>query len=997
MDYLSFSNFVNIVDIVNIVVVDSLHHIVFTFGVSLSNIYIVDHLLVLLLLILSGDVESNPGPATHFHKKKCSVLYSNIRGLRSNFLDLQGHARNYDIIFLSETLVTSNKSKAEFLIPGFSGPDFIYRRHTPGAQGMAVYSKSGQPIYRQKNLECKCHEVLCFKIFSKHYNIYIFALYRNPGHDDSIYDCLLEGIGLAQSLDKKACFVISGDCNAKHQEWLNSNVTDQHGRSAREFCTAADCLQLIQEPTHISGNRLDLVFTDVPAIVEAKVCEYLGTSDHCSIRMNIDVNQYIPNATIERRVWLKSRADWIGCEESCQALNFSDAITDPRPMAKTNDMLSTVMARHIPSRIIKIRTSDLPWFDESCRRAFHEKQTKFNAWRRNRSQANYDIFVESRRAANRVYHRAERDYNVNLKRKLTEIRQPHLWWTKLKSAVLGSSNSSLPPLLLPDGKLTTNPREKAELLHRAFEAKQSAEVLPLPDTCIPEPQLTGFAFRSRDVKNILDSLDSWGGVDPDNFLPLFFKKMSSILAPKLSRLYRFLFRQSTFPDERKLCNIVPIPKGTLSADCSNYRPISILPVLSKVAEKLIYRPLYRYLESNSMLANSQYAYRKQLGTCDALLDLTCFMQDNLDKGFESRLVQIDFSAAFDLVNHKALIFKLQNLGIGGYLLGLLHDFLTDRQQRVVVDGAYSEPRPVVSGVPQGSVLGPLLFLIFTSDMVAGLENKIVQYADDTTLVAVVRSPEMRSQVAISLNRDLERIGQWCSQWGMRLNSSKTKTMLVSRSRTNEPPHPPLSVGNTPLAESEFLTILGVTFDSHLTFEKHLSNVSANAARKLGIVRKASYIYNNEEINATCFRSFVLPLLEYCSPVWMSASARDLSLLDKVARGGRFLFPNTGSYDLDHRRIISCLSIFHKLYFNRELPLSFLVPDPLPLARATRFADRQHQYALSIPRCRTSQFQRSFLQSTVKQWNDLPAEVMHEVLQTFKRGCNAALRGIDFAS
>ena len=984
MDFVASFLIVYIVNIVNIDVVD------FPF-VKLSSIYEVDPLLVLLLLILSGDVELNPGPAAHFHKKKCSVLYSNIRGLRSNFRDLQSHARNYDILFLAETLVSDNKSRAEFLIPGFSGPDFIYRRTTPGAQGMAVYSRSGQPVYRQKNLECSCHEILCFKIYSKFYNVYIFALYRNPGHDDSIYDCLLEGIALAQSVDRKACFVISGDCNAKHEEWLNSNVTDQHGRAASDFCTAADCIQLIQEPTHISGNRLDLVFTDAPAIVETKVCEYLGTSDHCSIRMDIAVNQYIPNATIEKRVWLKSRADWVGCEQSCQALSISDAISDPHPMAKINNMLSTVLARHVPSKIIKIRTNDQPWFDESCRRAYHDKQTKFNAWRRNRTRANFNIFAESRRVANRIYHRAERAYNVSLKRKLAEITQPHLWWTKLKSSVFGSNNATLPPLLQPDGKLATSPKDKAELLHRAFEAKQSAEEIPLPDTCHPEPRLTRFAFRARDVKNILDSLDSWGGNDPDNFFPLFFKKMSSVLAPKLSRFYRFLFRRSTFPDERKLSNVVPIPKGMLSADATQYRPISILPVLSKVAEKLIFRPLYRYLESNGLLARSQYAYRKQLGTCDALLDLTSCMQDNLDKGFESRLVQIDFSAAFDLVNHKALIYKLQSLGIGGYILELLRDFLTDRQQRVVVDGIFSEPRPVVSGVPQGSVLGPLLFLVYTSDMIIGLENKIVQYADDTTLVAVVRSPEMRSEVASSLNRDLERISQWCSRWGMKLNSSKTKTLLVSRSRTDEPPHPPLCVGNTLLAESEYLTVLGVTYDSHLTFEKHLSNVSANAARKLGIVRKASYIYNDEKINATCFRSFVLPLLEYCSPIWMSASARDLSLLDRVARGGRFLFPDSASYDLAHRRMISCLSLFHKFYFNRELPLSFLIPEPLPLARATRFAERQHQYALCIPHCRTSQFQRTFLPSTVKLWNDLPAEVLQEDLHIFKQRCNDILK------
>ena len=160
---------------VNIVVVDYLYlYSIVDFSVSSFSIKVLNLIVVLLLLILCGDVELNPGPASHFHKKKCSVLYSNIRGLRSNFLDLQGHAKNYDILFLAETLVTSNKSRSEFLIPGFSGPDFVYRRSIPGAQGMAVYTRSGLPIYRQKNLECRCHEVLCFKIYSKYHNIYMY-------------------------------------------------------------------------------------------------------------------------------------------------------------------------------------------------------------------------------------------------------------------------------------------------------------------------------------------------------------------------------------------------------------------------------------------------------------------------------------------------------------------------------------------------------------------------------------------------------------------------------------------------------------------------------------------------------------------------------------------------------------------------------------------------------------------------------------------------------
>ena len=158
----------------------------------------------------------------------------------------------------------------------------------------------------------------------------------------------------------------------------------------------------------------------------------------------------------------------------------------------------------------------------TCRRAYHDKQTKFNIWRLNHSQANYNSFVESRRAANRVYHVAERNHNNSLKRKLEKITQPHLWWTKLKSSIFGSNTSAIPPLLKDDGKLATDPEEKAEMLHRAFEAKQSAESVPLLETCHPGPLLAKFAFCSRDVEKIFDNLDSCGGVDPDGFFPLLF-------------------------------------------------------------------------------------------------------------------------------------------------------------------------------------------------------------------------------------------------------------------------------------------------------------------------------------------------------------------------------------------------------------------------------------------------------------------------------------------
>ena len=191
-------------------------------------------------------------------------------------------------------------------------------------------------------------------------------------------------------------------------------------------------------------------------------------------------------------------------------------------------------------------------------------------------------------------------------------------------------------------------------------------------------------------------------------------------------------------------------------------------------------------------------------------------------------MQIDFSGACDRVNHLCILYKLCSVGIGGSVLSILTQFLSNRSQQVIVDGCRRKLVNVVSGVPHGSVLGPLLFLLYTSELFSISENKLIGYTDDSTLMAVVPSPGVRVAVAESLILDLGRVSEWCDLWGMKLNASKTKTMIVSRSRTMHPQSPTLTIGGTVLKESDDLIFLGVTFDLKMTFEKHLRSVSRAA-------------------------------------------------------------------------------------------------------------------------------------------------------------------------
>ena len=244
-------------------------------------------------------------------------------------------------------------------------------------------------------------------------------------------------------------------------------------------------------------------------------------------------------------------------------------------------------------------------------------------------------------------------------------------------------------------------------------------------------------------------------------------------------------------------------------------------------------------------------------------------------------------------------------------------------------------------MPQGSVLGPL-FMLFITDLPGLLQNELVGYADDSILLCRIPHPRDRSSVAASLNDDLAVINDRCCRWGMLVNPSKTRGMLISRSRTVEPLFPYLVIDGSVVEMVSELKILGVILYSKFMFEKQVKAIAASVSRRVGILRKTMSVFRDVAVFAKCFWAFILPVLEYCSPVWMSAATSSVSC------------------DLWHRRKVACLSVFFKINSLDDHPVRGLFPAQYVLRRPTREALAATSRSFEMPRSRTVQFSRSFV-------------------------------------
>ena len=310
------------------------------------------------------------------------------------------------------------------------------------------------------------------------------------------------------------------------------------------------------------------------------------------------------------------------------------------------------------------------------------------------------------------------------------------------------------------------------------------------------PTLTNINFTSLEVKSVLESLQLGKSSRPDGINNRILKELSSPLSRPLSHLFNYSMSKGIFPDIWKEANVSPLFKKDDPSSVSNYRPISLLNTIGKVMEKIVHKHMFNFFLDQHAITSLQSGFVPGDSTVNQLVDIynTFSFCKALDDGKEVRAIFCDVSKAFDRVWHKGLLYQLKHKGIDETLLQWLASYLSNRKQRVVIPGACSEWVAITAGVPQGSILGPLLFLIYINDIVEDIHSHIRLFADDTSLYLIVNEPYV---AAMQLNSDLTKIHMWAERWLVKFNPAKLESILISR-KANKPFHPPLKMNDEPI-------------------------------------------------------------------------------------------------------------------------------------------------------------------------------------------------------
>ena len=947
-----------------------------------------------LALLCCGDVEANPGPrptttAKSYINPSCRqmrapqsfrIASSNVNSLRYRVNEIASLVNTYsiDILCLQETKLCDGVSDSELSITDYD----IHRsdRNANGG-GVAIYVKSCYAASRLVAPTTLNVEAVGIRLKCLGTTLNVISTYRTPSSNAAnYYENLLDY--LTHIICHESSTIVAGDTNVDASKQSNATII-QH------FCDSLKLSQIVNTVTH-KNSIIDHIYYPTTGLGSASVTllspieKYHATilATMSITNSTADIGKKQRESSLPIRQWTKVNWDSLLGE-----LSQLQLLSDVKSAPSVNDCWEVIkrachslITKHVPQG--RQRRNCTPWFNRKIAKAIRQRDAAYRRWRASGNSAQRSEFLNLKKSVKKLVATSKRNRLSSI---FDNATNPQQFWKGVR-ALTKSAHKCLPPITLPNGSVALTEQAKAD----ALSAYYSSVIIPCNH---PTPVLqetndreshTDFYCSVAWVVQKLRHLRSSKATGSDDIPAKFLRQTADYIGPALCQIINRSIETGKLPDEWKEARVVAIPKTAKATTVDQFRPISVLSTMSQIAERHVYNILYSHI--GPQLPTFQYGFCRKRSTADALLHAELAITAGWSQCIKSKVpttvavVSLDLKKAFDSIPHHIIIERLINIGVPLPLLRWTHDFLSQRKQYVNVGASKSCFSIISCGVPQGSVLGPLLYIAATSTLKLvqlSPNATIILYADDTILI----KPIINRQDNDDLNQDLRRLTDHFQELEMSLNIAKTQVMVASVARSPTPHHDIVDIllEQQQLTPSSTLKYLGILLDQSLSFLPHIKSVTGRVRRMLGSLR--STLQRNKQFRSIgrIYASCIRPVMLYALPLLEGVSKSGDDMFHRIDKLAARMASNQPELSLEHIKDELGWSITTKLAEEQRLRLmSQVASGSSSLAGlfqqcTTRHSNRRFKntqlYLPNLKCASTRRANRTCLYRACIQWNN----------------------------
>lgn len=892
-----------------------------------------------------------------------------------NELSCQASEIEPDLIILTETWCNESISNSILQIPGYSIDQRLRRDRADTNNGIGggiiVYVKDGLTVL-ESDQPFDFNQYVSFNVYSDDGGqINIIAVYRSPNSTD---ENLLQLCNLIRSVNNNTILV--GDFNLPGINW-NTYEADRKGKLFLEALDSVNATQLINVPTHVKGNILDLVITtNQDKVVSADVLENLSKSDHNMIltELLLKTDSSLPT----KKVFEWKKADSAKMCEGLSGINWIESFAGlnvANMWSQLKSKLLQLQDEFVPQKVVK-KKNRLPWLNRDLVKLIRKKKRLYKQHKQDPSAERWENYKLCEKMVKKGVRNAKKNFEKHIAK--TKGNGEKIFYSYINAKT--KSKSCIGPLKDEDGKLVTDNLGMSNILNNYFGSVYTCEdesTIPTSTQQQFHRELGSIQITPNIVVQKIEALKNGSAPGNDSISVELLKVTKYFVSVPLAYIFKESIKTGEIPSDWKEANVTPIFKKGCKSVPANYRPISLTSICCKLMESIIKDFILEHLNVNNLIKPSQHGFTKNKNCTTNLLEFLQAVESNIDGGYSVDVIYLDFAKAFDKVPKKRLISKLKAHGISGNLLAWIESWLTGRKQRVILNGESSPWRDVLSGIIQGSILGPLLFVIFINDIdeVVNLDV-FMKFADDTKGGKIIKSTADKDL----FQSCIDKLFEWSIKWGMEFNIQKCKILHFG----SKNPNYEYFMNGVKLQKVDSEKDVGVVIHSSLKPSSQCKESARKASYVLNQLTKAFH-FRDSKVFLQLYKRYVRPHLEYATPVWSPWTNEDKNTLEKVQI--RAVHSVSGLHSKDYesklkelkimsleerRKRCDMIQVYKILHGIDNVDETTWFKRMSACSRNTRLA--ADPFNLKIRQFKSDLYKNFFSNRVIEHWNRLPSNI-----------------------